>query len=184
MTSCPFHHTHDCKMYLSFRSTDIARVFGYLNENLIEICQWCCRNSLLINPEKTKILQIGVPQLLRQLPSVSISLLGKEITPVPVAKDLGIYIDQSLTYTDHTAKTTSNCIFKLIQISRIKYLLDRKTLLLPINAFVRSKMYYCSTVWVNTCQSNLKKLQLVQNFAACIVLDLKKFEHTSRHKIS
>ena len=98
-----------------------------------------------------------------------------------MAKDLGVYmyIDQSLTYTDHIAKNTSNCIFKLIQISRIKHLLDRKTLLLLTNAFVLSKMYYCSTVWANTCHSNIKKLQLVQNFAARIVLDHKKFDHIS-----
>ena len=119
-------HVDDYILYLSFRSTDIARVFGYLNEDLREICRWCCQNSLLINPAKTKILLVGVPQLLRKLPPTSISLLEKEITPVPVAKDPGVYIDQSLTYNDHVAKTTSKCIFKLVQISRIKHLLDRK----------------------------------------------------------
>ena len=36
----------------------------------------------------------------------------------------------------------SNFIFKLVQISRIKHLLDRKTLLLLMNAFVFSTMYY------------------------------------------
>ena len=173
LLSVPAHcksvcYVDDCKLYLSFRSTDIARVFGYLNEDLREICRWCCQNSLLINPAKTKILLVGVPQLLRKLPPTSISLLGKEITPVPVAKDLGVYIDQSLTYNDHVAKTTSNCIFKLVQISRIKHLLDRKTLLLLMNAFVFSTMYYCSTVWANTSQRNIKKLQLVQNFAVVL----------------
>ena len=185
LLSVPAHcksvcHVDDCKLYLSFRSTDIARVFGYLNEDLREICRWCCQNSFLINPVKTKILLDGVPQLLRKLPPTSISLLGKEITPVPVAKDLGVYIDQSLTYNDHVAKTTSNCIFKLVQISRIKHLLDRKTLLLLTNAFVFSTMYYCSTVWANTSQRNIKKLQLVQNFAARIVLGFKKFDHISQ----
>ena len=179
LLSVPAHPKSACyvdnfKLYLSFRSTDIARVFDYLNEGPREICRWCCRDSLLINPEKTKILLIGVPQLLRQLPSASISLLGKETTPVPVAKALGVYIDQSLTYTDHIAKTTT------LQISRIKRLLDRETLLLLINAFVISKVYYCSTVWANTCQSNIKKLQLAQNFAARIVLDLRKFDHISQ----
>ena len=173
LLSVPAHcksvcYVDDCKLYLSFRSTDIARVFGYLNEDLREICRWCCQNSLLINPAKTKILLVGVPQQLRKLPPTSISLSGKEITPVPVAKDLGVYIDQSLTYNDHVAKTTSNCIFKLVQISRIKHLLDRKTLLLLMNAFVFSTMYYCSTVWANTSQRNIKKLQLVQNFAVVL----------------
>ena len=73
-------------------------------------------------------------------------LLEKEITPAPAAKDLGVFIDQSLTYNDHAAKTTSNCLFKLIQISRMKYPLGRKSLILLMNAFVFSKLFYCSTV--------------------------------------
>ena len=49
-----------------------------------------------------------------------------------------------------------------------------------MNAFVFSTMYYCLTAWANTSQRNIKKLQLVQNFAACIVLGFKKFDHISQ----
>ena len=59
-------------------------------------------------PDKTKILIIGVPQLLRRVPSVAISILGKEITPVPVARDLGVFIDQYLTYDEHLTKLPPN----------------------------------------------------------------------------
>ena len=107
-------------------------------------------------------------------------MLGKEITPVTVAKDLGIYIDQSLTYNDHITKPASNCLHKLIQINRIKHLLDKKTLILLMNCFIFSKLLYCSTVWSNTSRSNIKKLQLVQNFAARIVSELRKFDHISQ----
>ena len=107
-------------------------------------------------------------------------MLGKEITPVTVVKDLGLYIDQSLTYNDHITKTVSTCLHKLIQINRIKHLLDEKTILLLINSFVFSSLYYRSTVWSNTSKRNIKKLQLVQNFAARIVLGLKKFDHISQ----
>ena len=62
---------------------------------------------------------------------------------------------------------------------RIKHLLDRKTLLLLINAFVFSKLFYCSTVWSNTSKTNVKRLQLVQNFAGRIVLGLRKYDHIS-----
>ena len=85
-----------------------------------------------------------------------------------MAKDHGIFIDQSLTCNDHVAKTTSNYIFKLVQISRIKHLLDKKTLLLLTNAFVFSTMYYFSIVWANTSQRNIKTLQVVQNFAVVL----------------
>ena len=68
---------------------------------------------------------------------------------------------------------------QLVQISRIKHLLDKKTLLLLINSFVFSKLFYCSSVWGNTSKRNLHKLQLVQNFAARVVLGLRKFDHIS-----
>lgn len=137
-------------------------------------------NSLLINPDKTKLLVIGVPQLMRTLPSIPpVKLLGKEIEPVTVAKDLGVMIDSSLSYNEHVTKTVSNCMYRLIRINRIKHLLDRKTLLLLINAFVFSKLSYFSTVWSNTSKTNVKRLQLVHNFAGRIVLGLKKYDHIS-----
>ena len=35
----------------------------------------------------------------------------------------------------------------------------------------------CSTVWANTSKQNLKKLQNVQNFAARILTNSRKFDH-------
>ena len=149
--------------------------------NYVYLClerrsQWCCKNSLLINPDKTKVLAFGVPQLLQKLPSFSITLFDKELTPVPVVKDLGVLLD---TCNKHITKTASNCLLKLKQINRIKHLLDRKTLLLVINSFVFSKLLYCSTVWSNTSNSNIGKLQKVQNFAGRIILGLRKYDHIS-----
>ena len=141
--------------------------------------QWCCKNSLLINPDKTKVLTIGVPQLLKKLSSFSVTLFDKEITPVPVVKDLGVFLHTCVSYNEHITETASNCLFKLYQINRIKHLLDRKTLLLVINSFVFNKLQYCSTVWSNTNSSNIDKLQKVQNFAGRIILGLRKYDHIS-----
>ena len=87
-----------------------------------------------------------------------VKLLGKEIKPVPVAKYLGVIIDSSLSYNEHVTKTVSDCVHRLIRINRIKYRVDRKTLLLIINAFVFSKLFYCSTIWSNTSKTNVKKI--------------------------
>ena len=75
--------------------------------------------------------------------------------------------------------SVANCLLKLKQINRIKHLLDRKTLLLVMNSFVFSKLLYCSTVWSNTSNSNIAKLQKVQNFAGRIILGLRKYDHIS-----
>ena len=68
-------------------------------------------------------------------------------------------IDCYLTYDVHVTKTVSSYMNQLVQRGRIEHLLDKKTHLLLINS-------------------------LVQNFAARVVLGLKKFDHISRGRKS
>ena len=128
-----------------------------------------------MNPDKTKLLVKDVPQFLRQLPDFTKTLCGRPIC----TKDLGVFLDQCLSYDEHIRKTVASCINKLIQINRIKHLLDKETLLLIINSFVFSRLFYCSSVWSNTSATNIHKLQLVQNFPARIILGLRKYDHIS-----
>ena len=85
-----------------------------------------------------------------------LSLLGKEISPVQSAKDLGVILDSNLTFDDHIKTTVSECIASLAQISRVKHCLDRTSLLTVINALVFSKLYYCSNVWANTTEKKCR----------------------------
>ena len=159
-------YVDDSKIFLSsFPVKDAESAERVLEEDLRRVAAWCCKNQLLINPEKTKFLMVGTQQLLRRLPSeISISFLGKEITPVSSAKDLGIILDNNLTYDQHIHQLTSSCMTKLCQINRV-------------SALVLSKLFYCSTVWSNTTATNIKKLQAVQNFMSRIITKTKKFEH-------
>ena len=173
-------YVDDTKVFLGFPSSQISDAVTALNKDLSEIARCCCTNSLLINPDKTTLLVIGVPQLTRSLLSIPpVKLLGKEIKPVTVAKDLGVIIDSSLSFNEHVTKTVSDCLHRLIRINRIKHLLDRKTLLSLINDFVFSKLFYCSSVWSNASKTNVKRLQLVQNFVGRIVLGLRKYDRIS-----
>ena len=102
-----------------------------------------------------------------------------EIKPVAVAKDLGVHIDCHLNFNALITKTASDCMFQLMRVKRIKHLLDKQTLIYLINAFVFSKLFYCSTVWSSTSKKNVGKLQLVQNYACRIVAGLRKYDHIS-----
>ena len=46
-------------------------------------------------------------------------------------------------------------------------------------AICETLQVYCSTVWSNTSNSNIDKLQKVQNFAGRIILGLRKYDHIS-----
>ena len=145
------------------------------------ITAWCCINSLLVNPKKTKLLLLGTSQMLKKLSGTDfhITVLGEKIIPLQTVKDLGMTLDSSLTYDKHIVDTVSKCITELCQINRVKHIFDKHTLSLIINALVFSKMYYCSSVWSNTSKKNISKLQSVQNFAARVITGIRKYDHVT-----
>ena len=173
-------YVDDSQLYLSFPIRDATLAADQLTEDIRNIAAWSCKNSLLLNPEKTKLLALGTLQMLTKIPDdLSITLLSKEITSFKSAKNLGVKMDCNLTYHEHITQVTSKCIGSLCQINRVKYLFDRCTLITIIDSLVFSKLLYCSSVWANTTKKNMELLQTVQNFAVRIVSGTKKFDHVT-----
>ena len=64
------------------------------------------------------------------------SLLGKELIPVKVAKDLGVILDSNLTYNEHIMSIVSSCMSRLGQIYRVKHVYDQRTLIIIILSYL------------------------------------------------
>ena len=137
----------------------------------LSVCQGqlCVLDKLSLTP--------GLPLLYQICQLLEVGLLGKQLTPVPSAKDLGIIIDSNLSYDEHIVHLVSSCMASLCSINRVKHLFSSKSLSTMINTLVLNKLFYCSSVWGNTSQQNIKKLQSVQNFAARIISGTHKFDH-------
>ena len=92
---------------------------------------------------KTKLLVAGLPQLTGQLPAISLTVLSKTRlrerfpgSPVLVAKDLGVYLDQCLNYNIEKTKSASACFLQLVQVN------SASVLHIPIEqAYDVSKLY-------------------------------------------
>ena len=145
-----------------------------MNEDLLQVRNWCFGNRLLLNPDKTKLIVFRSRQMTSKRHEFHLSLLGKDISPVQSARDLGVILDPNLTFDNHITTAVSECIVRLALINRVKHCLDKNTLLTVIHTLVFSKMYYCSNVWANITNKNVRKLQAVQNFACRIVSGEKK----------
>ena len=62
------------------------------------------KELLLINADKTRLLLIGTRKMLQNTPAdldLHVTLLGKEFRPVVSAKDLGVYMDATLSLNEH-----------------------------------------------------------------------------------
>ena len=101
-------YVDDTKLYLSISLKDIQVGLSYISEDLKRVAEWCCSNSLLINPKKTKLIPFGVPQNLHRLPDISVEFMGQQLKPVASCKDVGILLDSGLTFNEHVTSLTSS----------------------------------------------------------------------------
>ena len=53
-----------------------------------------------------------------------VTLLGKELRPVVSAKDLGAYMDATLSFDEHITSVTSSCLSSLSHINKVKHILS------------------------------------------------------------
>ena len=169
-------YVDDTKVYLSCSSENIDSCLAKVSEDLRLIASWCCTNKLLINPDKTKLILFGTKQLLSKVPDIRVPFLGQHLIPVSSVKDLGIILDLNLTFNEHVNTLPSSLISIL---SRVRHLFSKSVLTTILNCLVFCKLFYCLTVWSGTFVHNINKLQLVQNFAAHVLTNTKKFDHIS-----
>ena len=173
-------YVDDSKILLSFPATDFNDAKVKLEEDLHKVATWSCENQLLIDPDKTKFMLIGTRQLTSSHSvDFSVSFMRKTLTPVDSARDLGVIMDFHLTYDSHISYLVSSCLSRLVQVNRVKKRFDKDILMLIISSLVFSKMFCCASVWSNTSSNNIKKLQLIQNFACRIITGSEKYDHVT-----
>ena len=75
--SQPAAYVDDSQLHFKFYVSDSSSAMAAVNQGLRDINKWCAKNSLLIKHEKTKLVVVSSSQLIKRLPHISLSLLGK-----------------------------------------------------------------------------------------------------------
>ena len=84
-------------------------------------------------------------------------------------KYLGIYIDNKLSWDVQCDKLCSNVAGRISVLRRIRQLCRTSTLILFNEKTIQPVFDYACSVWCQTKQGNISKLQRDQNYAARIV---------------
>ena len=101
------------------------------------------------------------------------------ITPSKTARNLGVMIDDQLTFSDHIAKTVRSCRFALFNIKKIRSFLSEHAAQLLVQTLVLSRLDYCNALLAGLPASSIKLLQLIQNAAARLIFNEPKRIHVT-----
>ncbi len=103
---------------------------------LSDISSWMMDHHLQLNLAKTELLVFSANPSLHH--NFSIQLGSSTITPSRTARNLGVVIDDQLSFTDHIATTARSCRFALYNIRKIRPFLSEQAAQLLVQALVLS----------------------------------------------
>ena len=97
--------------------------------------------------------------------------------PTDKVKNLGVIFDQNMIMDKFVSQKCITASFALYKIGKKRQFLDTKTIKNLVQALVLCHLDYCNSLLFNMPDSQISKLQLIQNSAARPITGCRKF-HT------
>ncbi|KAK3523638.1 hypothetical protein QTP70_005838 [Hemibagrus guttatus] len=169
-------YADDTQLIFSFPPSD-ATASARISACLADISSWMTAHQLKLNPSKTELLIIpGDSSPAQDLP---ISLNNSMISPSATARNLGVTMDNQLSFSSHVTNVTRSCRFLLYNIRRIWPFLSTQATQVLVQSLVISRLDYCNSLLAGLPLNAIRPLQMIQNAAARLVFNLPKFSHTT-----
>ena len=134
-------------------------------------------DKLMLNDKTTEFIVIGTRQQLVKVNIDSLFVGHTAILPSSEVKNLGGWFDNQLKMVTQINQTCQAASFHIFNIRRIRKFLCSNTVQTLVNAFVTSRLDYCSSILFGTPNTELQELQRVQNTAARLICNINNFDH-------
>ncbi|KAK3522577.1 hypothetical protein QTP86_024997 [Hemibagrus guttatus] len=169
-------YADDTQLIFSFPPSDTT-TSARISACLADISSWMTAHQLKLNPSKTELLIIpGDPSPAQDL---AVCLSNSMISPTASARNLGVTMDNQLSFSSHVTNVTRSCRFLLYNIRRIRPFISTQATQVLVQSLVISRLDYCNSLLAGLPLNAIRPLQMIQNAAARLVFNLPKFSHTT-----
>lgn len=153
---------YDLKIYDFFRN---ALYSSRLVCALARIVEWCSKWQLPLAREKCSVICLGTrPPSLSSSVSNFYSLLDQPIVICKLVKDLGVLVDDKLSFYNHISSIVHKAMIRSRLILKCFCSREPELLLKAYLTYVRPILEYCSAVWSPHLVYLIDKVEKVQRF--------------------
>jgi hypothetical protein len=170
-------YADDTQIYGSCQPAAVDEFSSKISECVDVVSSWMRSNRLQLNADKTEVLWCATSRRQHQLPTATLSIDGVPVVPVPSVRNLGVFIDADLVMRTHVRRTVSRCFAALRQLRQIRRSVPTTTFKTLVVALVLSRLDYGNGVLVGLPAYLVRRLQSVQNAAARLICNLRRFDH-------
>jgi hypothetical protein len=173
----PHAYADDTQIYGFCRPSDTSALQQRVSECVDDVAAWMKANRLQLNHSKTEILWCSSQRRQHQIPTEPTRIGDALIPSSSSVRDLGVYIDASITMKTHVTSLVRSCFASLRQLRSIRRSIPSHALQTLIHALVISRIDYCSSVLAGMPGTQLRRLQSVLNAAARLIFSARKHDH-------
>ena len=149
----------------------------HLNACFNTVKSWMSEYYLKMNDSKTQIIIFGSTRVLSEVKIHGLNTEGAAIRFISTVKNLGIMMDNHLTFERQIIELKKKSFRTLRNIAKIRFLLSQDQLKVIVNSLVVSCLDYCNGVFYGISEKLLYQLQLIQNAAAKVITGKYKHDH-------
>ena len=170
-------YADDLQIYLHGPVSEINELLSQVNSDIQAVFNWSTANKLYFNSAKTKIIILGTRNQLNSIDYSTLPQIKIGDTTIPYvrsATNLGVLMDETLSWSSHVSQTVRRVWFTLRQIRHSKSILSvdlRRQLVLSLIVPIFD---YCCLLLTNLTMSDEKKLQTAFNSCVRFIFGLRR----------
>ena len=165
----------DTNLFVS--GDNLSNLFVDINNEMIILFEWFSANRLSLNLVKTNYIlfhSLNKKIVCNHILHVN----GIPINRVKSCKFLGVLLDEHLTWSDHINYVKSKISKNNGILSRIRYLIDKKTAFMLYYSLIHPYLSYCNIVWASNYFTRLKHVHFAQKRSIRIICRLQPLSST------
>jgi hypothetical protein len=170
----------DVKLYFPIRDNLDAHL---VQIDLNAIQKWSIDNQLPVHPQKSTVLHL-YPNLYKNCAAAEYTLFDVVLPTVKVQKDLGVLVDENLTFETQMLTTVKKCKQTIGCIKHCFRTRDPPTMLKMFCNIVRPKLEYCSSVWHPHTKGNIKIIEKVQRYFSFCLPTISHLSYNERLELN
>ena len=155
---------------------ETGEIVDKLNKRIQKLKEWADKMELEFSPEKCESV-IFTRKRIQETPKIKMD--GKVIEYRSEAKYLGLTFDKKVNWTSHVTTVIKKANRK---VGALKFLCNRKGINQDIaitlyKAIIRPRLEYASEIFGDTCKTNKKRLDSVQQKSLASALGVNRLAH-------
>ena len=152
----------DSQLHDSAAPSEFSSLVRDMTSSIEEVCIWMKGNKLKMNDDKTELIAIGSKSKLKQVSTNSMVFHDCEIEFSESVRNLGVFLDESLSVEMQVNQSCKALYFQLRRISKFRsFLTDDAASTLAV-AFILSRLDYCNSLLAGLPDHKLAKLQRIR----------------------